>query len=316
MKDLMKKTKISKIRKLENKTLTRYDIQVENTENFFANNVLVHNCRVLMMCIVGDNGDGFVTTYSRNGKIFENFSHIEEQLTSKLSYLAGKSGHNSFILDGEIIGNSFQELMRQARRKENVAAQDSTFHVFDFIPTDDFNRGVWNTPLKKRIDILEKIRSVLESLDNVSLLPHIMVDLDTAFGREQFDRYSKDCVTQGFEGVMIKNVDAPYECKRNKFWLKWKPVITVDLEVVDVEEGTGKNQGRLGALVCHGVDHGKTISVNCGSGFTDLDRTDLWNDRHLVIGRTVEILCDVITKNQDDTYSLRFPRFLRFRDDK
>jgi DNA ligase-1 len=93
-------------------------------------------------------------------------------------------------------------------------------------------------------------------------------------------------------------------------------VITVDLEVVDVEEGTGRNLGRLGALVCSGSDHGKQIAVNVGSGFTDSDRDSFWADRGLVVGRTVEILCDVITKNQDGTYSLRFPRFVRFRDDK
>jgi DNA ligase-1 len=88
------------------------------------------------------------------------------------------------------------------------------------------------------------------------------------------------------------------------------------LEVIDLEEGTGRNVGRLGALVCSGVDDGKTITVNVGSGFTDGDRDSLWGNRSLVIGRTVEILCDVITQNQDGTYSLRFPRFVRFRDDK
>jgi DNA ligase-1 len=90
----------------------------------------------------------------------------------------------------------------------------------------------------------------------------------------------------------------------------------VDLVVVGVEEGTGKNQGRLGALVCSGVDHGKTIEVNVGSGFSDVERDGFWADRDLVVGRTVEVLADAVTQNQDGSYSLRFPRFLRFRDDK
>jgi hypothetical protein len=311
---LMKKTKITKIKKMANVSLVRYDLQVENTENFFANGVLVHNCRVLMVCTASDAGPS-VISYSRNGKIFENFTTIEQQLIGVMDRLSVRLGHTSFVLDGEVVGNSFQELMRQARRKENVSADDSVFHVFDIIPLPDFLRGHWNARLQSRLDVLNKASNLISSLPNVELLPHINVDLNTAQGKDQFDRYCKDKVAEGFEGVMIKDLDAPYQCKRTTFWLKYKPVITVDLEVVDVEEGTGRNLGRLGALVCAGFDHGKQITVNVGSGFTDADRDSFWVDRNLVMGRTVEILCDTITKNQDGTYSLRFPRFLRFRSD-
>jgi DNA ligase-1 len=85
------------------------------------------------------------------------------------------------------------------------------------------------------------------------------------------------------------------------------------LEVTNVEEGTGRNEGRLGALVCSGIDDGKTIVVNVGSGFSDNDRIEFWTDRDSVIGQIVEVRADAITQNQDGTYSLRFPRFLRFR---
>ena len=260
-----------------------------------------------------------IISLSRNGKAFDNFGHIEAQILEHLRDLIGPNQlmlQGGFVLDGEVVGNSFNELMRQARRKENVQADDSVFHIFDIIPLVDFRNGYWNAQLEKRVEILEKMRPVIDRMPNVELLPHIVVNLDYNEGKDQFHRYCKDMVNDGFEGVMIKDMDAPYECKRNTFWMKYKPTITVDLEVVGIEEGTGRNKGRLGALVCQGEDDGKFISVNVGSGFSDGDRDDYWNNRNLVIGRTAEILCDVISQNRDGTYSLRFPRFVRFRDDK
>ena len=117
----------------------------------------------------------------------------------------------------------------------------------------------------------------------------------------------------GYEGIMIKDPYASYECKRTVNWLKLKPFIEVTLEVVDVEEGTGRNQGRLGALVCEGEDDGRVIHVNVGSGFSDSDRDAIFHSKADVVGHTVEVRADAVTRNQDGSYSLRFPRFKTFR---
>jgi len=279
--------------------------------------------RALFMLIPSDSG---LTTicFSRNGKVFENFSHIEEQLSNNFAKLVracagtdqGRSLVDGVVFDGEVIGQSFQELMRQARRKTDVQAEDSVFNIFDLVPLADFRKGHWNAQLKKRIALLDAMRPVVDTMPNIELLPHIMVDLDTAAGKDQLERYAQDNVKAGFEGIMIKEMEAPYICKRSTDWMKWKPTITVDLTVVGIEEGTGRNKGRLGALVCEGEDDGKFIQVNAGSGYSDSDRDSYWADSNVIIGRTVEIMADAITQNQDGSYSLRFPRFVRFRDDK
>jgi DNA ligase-1 len=285
--------------------------------------------RVLMVVQLVGTGispEALATCYSRNGKVFDNFTHIEDQIVDNVQELIAAVGKvndlqsgtlkQGFVLDGEVVGNSFQELMRQARRKENVSADDSVFHVFDILPLPDFERGHWNAQLRKRIALIEAMKPAFDKMPNAELLPHLQVDLDDHGGRSQLERYAKDMVNAGFEGIMIKDLDAPYLCKRSTDWMKWKPTITVELHVIVLEEVTGRNKNRLGALVCNGVDDGKEITVNAGSGFSDAERDSLWEDRNLIVGRTVEILADAVTQNQDGTYSLRFPRFVRFRDDK
>jgi DNA ligase-1 len=269
-----------------------------------------------------DHPEPVATCYSRNGKIFENFTHIEDQVTTNvrkiITLLGNEIGNCSkgFVFDGEVVGASFNELMKQARRKTDAKADDTVFHVFDVMPLADFQRGHCNAQFRKRITAMNNLRPLLENLSSVETMSHIIVDLDTDEGKQQIKTYSNDMVNAGFEGIMIKDLEAPYECKRNLFWMKWKPTITVDLQVIDIEEGTGRNKSRLGALVCQGTDDGKLINVNVGSGFSDDQRAEFYSNQFDVIGETVEVLCDAVSQNQDGSYSLRFPRFVRFRDDK
>ena len=252
-----------------------------------------------------------VEMFSRNGKQFHNFGHIISEIEE---VIAQKPAPYDLVLDGEVMSANFQDLMKQVHRKDGKQSDDAVLHLFDMCPLADFQKGIWDKPQSFRS---QAVKAWVEQ--NASILKHVQaleweeVDLSTTEGNKRFVDLNKAAIDGGYEGVMIKDIDAPYECKRTHAWLKAKPFIEVSLEVKDVEEGTGRNEGKLGALVCEGIDDGRSIKVNVGSGFTDSDRDSFWNARSSIPGNIVEVRADAITQNQDGTYSLRFPRFKTFR---
>ena len=246
------------------------------------------------------------------GKLFENFPQIGQAINGIAGPLLNEI-KTPFVLDGEVVGKSFQALMKQAQRKSDVKTDDMVYHIFDIIPLADFERGYWNAQQRKRTELLLKNKSQIEVMDCLRVTDGILVDLDTSEGQDILRRYADDAVKAGLEGIMIKDWEAPYECKRSSFWMKWKPTITVDLNIVGFEEGTGRNQGRLGAIICEGEDNGRVINVNVGSGLSDANRDEYWSARDNLLGNVIEVEADAVTQNQDGTYSLRFPRFVRFR---
>lgn len=260
-----------------------------------------------------------VTQYTRNGKVLENFAHITDALAQFIDDFG-----RSFVIDGEVVSKSFQDLMKQVHRKDDVQATDAKLAAFDILPLSEFRAGKSVMTQKRRSKLLKTFEPVFAKAATyagltgnclVEVVKQVEVDLDSLVGQLEFKQFNADAIAEGYEGIMIKDPEAVYECKRTTSWLKQKPFIEVSLTVVAVEEGTGRNEDKLGALVCEGIDDGKKIVVNVGSGFSDSDRDEIWQDKDAVIGQIVEIRADAATRSQDseDVWSLRFPRFLRFR---
>ena len=249
-----------------------------------------------------------VSMYTRNGKQLHNFGHVEQEIRDKIM----PGFEVPYILDGEMVSKSFQALMKQVHRKENVEATDAKFAVFDMIAQHEFTKGKSILGCADR-DAFVRALFVDKQFDHMFALEKHRVNLDTPQGYKKYLAFNKEAIANGFEGVMIKDVDAPYECKRSHHMLKAKPFIEVTLNVMDIEQGTGRNEGRLGAFVCKGTDGDKTIEVNVGSGFSDQQRDDFWMQRDKIVNQLVEVRGDAVTQNQDGTYSLRFPRFKTFR---
>ena len=253
--------------------------------------------------------DGRVDQFSRNGKELVNFPHIKEQLKE-----TARAMNEPWVLDGEVMSSSFQDLMKQVHRKSDVQSNDAVLNLFDWLPLKNFQEGGWDKTQTERSKALKLWHGYYsDKLPNVAVVGQELVDLKTDAGQKRYKEINAQAIAGGYEGIMLKDPAAPYEVKRSVAWLKLKPFIEVSLTVTAVEEGTGKNVGRLGAFVCEGVDDGRDIRVNVGSGFSDDQRIAYWSSRDKAVQNIVEVRADAITQNQDGTYSLRFPRFLRFR---
>ena len=249
--------------------------------------------------------NGSATLHSRNGKLLENFPHIEEALS--------KPEFEGLVFDGEVMSEDFQTLMKQVHRKEGAQTEDSYLAVFDMLTLEEFDAGGTS---KNAIERRQRIVNLSDLFTyRIQLVDATLIDMDSEEGQAKFQAMNKRALDEGYEGLMIKPVAEGYKCKRSHAWLKIKPFIEVTLKVVDLEEGTGKNEGLLGALVVEGEDDGKFFRLNVGSGLTDDNREQIWANQDAVIGQLVEIRADAATQSQDaeDTWSLRFPRFKTFR---
>ena len=265
---------------------------------------------VRVISILYPNGN--VDLFSRNGKELNNFNHIKDEL-SKI--IIKDPIESALVIDGEVVSKNFQELMKQIHRKNTVQNHDAVLYLFDILPFDNFKSGLYKKSYYERtLELKEWYKNYIVTSEKIKIIEKNLIDLDTPDGQFTFKTFNKQSIVNGYEGIMIKDPDSFYECKRSTTWLKLKPVIEISLKVINYEEGTGRNSGKLGAFIAEGIDEGKFFRLNIGSGFTDEQRDTFWKERDDLVGRIIEIKADSISKSQDgETWSLRFPRFKCFR---
>lgn len=265
--------------------------------------------RLLTIC---DIENKTVTQYTRNGKENHNFPHIKKVFEELLTSLKV-----SMVFDGEVVGETFQSLMKQVNRKDDVNSKSTKLALFDCLTLSDFKKGISTNTQLHRLEIIDSFSVFSKDSDDCSVfkLDSITVDMTTEEGKEIFNKFNHEVVSAGKEGIMVKKPDALYECKRSKSWLKIKPFIEETLEIVDVEIGSGKNAGRLGNLLCKGTIKDKQVEVSVGSGFSEEQREEFWNRKESLKGLLIEVRADALTKsaNDDNIWSMRFPRFKGFR---
>lgn len=241
-----------------------------------------------------------VTYFSRKGLKFTSMSHLDDCLKSVAIELADIIGEEKgVVLDGEVFGNDFKQTISSARKKDGESA-DTDFHLYDYIPADEFFTASFSESQENRTLHL-KWAHVRSEAERVLIVPSDLVENEEE-AKEKFAEHQAN----GLEGAILKDPAADYSFRRNFCWMKMKSEDSEDLFVVGYEEGTGKYAGQLGALI---VDF-NGVHVRVGSGLTDKLREELWPIRDELVGRIVEVEYMEVTPDG----SLRHPRFVAFRD--
>ena len=237
--------------------------------------------------------DGEVEMFSRAGKPITNF---DETIGKELAALPNGT------YDGEVMDEDFIALMRQVHRK-NADVTKSYFMVFDYITPDDWDERKGTVPLHQRRKFLDDIFSS-KQFEFLRLVEHrtLPAEVNAIMG------YHKECVDRGFEGAMLKNPELPYNFGRSDAVVKVKSFDDADLKVIGFKEGKGRHRGTLGAVL---VDF-NGVTVQCGSGFDDETRAEVWKNQDKYLGMTAEIRYQEVTPDG----SLRFPTFVCWRIDK
>lgn len=260
-------------------------------------------------CLLINNSVTGLQLFSRQGQPLDNFNQLIQE------------AHNlptGYVYDGELLLNNknleSKDLYRETMKivSSDAEKENIIFNVFDILPVEDFMNGYSKI---KCVDRKNKLKDIFASqyFKYITDVPILYQGTD----KSKINLYLDSITKNGGEGIMLNVVDSPYECKRSKGLLKVKKMQTADVKVIGIEEGTGKNIGKVGALKIEFIGpDGKLYLNDVGSGLTDEDRVYFWDNPDKIINKIIEIKYFEISNNQNGTYGLRFPVFKWVRDDK
>lgn len=244
-----------------------------------------------------ENGDALL--YARSGKLITNF---DSTIGTELANLPDG------CYDGEIMGEDFIALMRQAYRKDDVITEGTYLALFDYLPMEEWISREAKMICEHRYNELKN--RVGNQRKYLRVVSRFEIDYTgkSVLDYQNIKALHDDFVKDGFEGAMVKNLDAPYKFGRGPEVMKLKAFHDVDLKIERLIEGTGKHSGKLGSVV---VNY-QGVEVQVGSGFSDDLREAIWEEPSNFVGRMIEVRYQEVTPDG----SLRFPTFVCFRNDR
>ena len=247
---------------------------------------------------------------SRQGKEFVGLDHIIKDIED-LIY-----DSEDWVIDGELIRKNTDKIPDNENfrittgiiNQEDADKSSIQFVIFDILPKDEFLRGESRLPYKERMEKLLFLGEMIRLLDLDSLA--IVDILYSGTDQSLIDFYLEKMVNEDKEGLIL-NRDSKYRRKRHNGILKVKRFYTVDLRIIDFEEGTGRLKGSLGAFVVRYKDN----ILNVGSGISDEQRHTFWEERESLIDRVIEVRYKEESRDKDTGKpSLQFPSFVQLRE--
>jgi ATP-dependent DNA ligase len=215
-------------------------------------------------CIAYRNGDGNVVLESRKGTPFSGFHALTKELEQVFNLFP-----NTVYLDGELFTDrvDFETISGLVRKSESSSAKSVKtnkegknkkltdkqqqaqhedcenavkkgwidFHVYDMVDVSDLEQ-----PFSRRCS---RLQSIIDwpRLKKCKLVETLVVDTPDQIG-PLHDRF----VAEGFEGIMLRATDGPYQVnKRSKYLQKYKEFMDDEFRIVGFHEGSGNEKGAV-----------------------------------------------------------------------
>lgn len=258
-----------------------------------------------------------ITFRNRSGKPEETVNGLfDEELMALHKHL----GYD-YVLDGERISDlGFIDTVNAKKDGNDESKKNLRIRAFFLMPLTDWLKQETSITMEQNRNFLSATLEELQLKKIILTEGRIVNDYNdmTNFCNEAIDKPENKA--RKIEGLILKNLGATYQWDRSIDWCKVKRFFDVDCRITGFYNGRPKSrlEKTLGGIIVMGYDeHGTKVISKVGSGFSDELRDEIWNNQKEWLGRTVVIKYQEISKgkNKEDA-SLRFPTFVRWRDDK
>jgi len=303
-----------------------YNLQVGDDESYCTTLACLHNCQI-------HKNNNEINLFTRR------LENVTNQFPEIVKLALKNINANSAIVEGEAVAiaggdagrkpRPFQDMSRRIKRKydidEMVEKIPVEINLFDIVYLN--GKSLINEKFKNRRKILEEI---INPTGKFRIAEQMITENPGEAGK--FYKYSLEL---GHEGVMVKNLDAPYQPgSRVGYMYKIKPVMeTLDLVIVGATWGEGRRAHWLASFLlgARDADTGKFLEIGrMGTGFTDEQFKEMTEKlKQLVteeVGKEVKVKPKVVVEvayeeiqkspTYESGYALRFPRLVRVREDK